>query len=244
MFTSWERPPTFVVDPENAWLRLTLDLFDRVVQDARGAYLVCTPDLTGAIDVLANMRHPQNLCLDLYDRREGVIEAASRIVDSWERIFTEMYERALQAGTGIVQWVSCWGNTPHTVPTCDFTALIGQDVFRDVCLPSLRDQAARAGRCVFHLDGPDAARHARALAEEPSITAIQYTPGAGTPSAVARLDMFRMIQKHGKPLWIETPYDEVETLVGELDPRGLALRVEDARTPRRADRLRELVEQV
>ena len=57
--------------------------------------------------------------------------------------------------------------------------------FVEVCLPSLHEQARRAGRAVYHLDG--APRHARALAEDSAITAIQYTPGDGTPSALAVL---------------------------------------------------------
>ena len=81
----------------------------------------------------------------------------------------------------MIQWLGCWSPVPYTLPTCDFNYMISPAQFAEFCLPSLREQARRAGRCVFHLDGPGASRHAPALAAEPAITAIQYTPGAGTP---------------------------------------------------------------
>ncbi len=137
-----------------------------------------------------------------------------------------------------------WADSPFTVPTCDFNALIGTDDFEDVCMPSLRDQARCAGLCIFHLDGPDAARHAEILAKDADITAVQFTPGARIPSVLAKLDMFRMIQSHKVPLFVETPYDEVEKLVGELDPRGLAIRVSGVGSPKEADTLLKLIEQM
>ena len=106
-------------------------------------------------------------------------------------------------------------------------------------MPSLAEQARRAGLCVFHLDGPEAARHAQTLAEDPHITAIQYTPGAGTPSALAMLPMFHMLQRHNKPLFIETPYSEIKALARALNPRGTALRVSDSISPEEADALVE-----
>ena len=108
-------------------------------------------------------------------------------------------------------------------------------------MPSLKVEALRAGLCVFHLDGPDASRHAQALVEEPAITAVQYTPGAGTPSALAKLPMLEMIQKAGKPIYIVCPKTEVEELADRLDPKGLVLAPDDIETPGEADELLEHV---
>ena len=89
----------------------------------------------------------------------------------------------------------------------------------------------------FHLDGPDAARNAESLAEDPDITAVQYTPGAGTPSALAAIRMFRMFQQHKVPLFIDCPLDEVKELAQELDPRGVAIRTSGLGTPENAEAL-------
>ena len=108
---------------------------------------------------------------------------------------------------------------------------IGKNDFSEVCMPSLKDQARRAGMCVFHLDGPDAARHAEILANDPDITAIQYTPGAATPSALAKIDLLKMIQNYHVPLFIECPFNETKELMQALDPQGIAIRVSDIETP-------------
>lgn len=234
---TWEKAPRLVVDPDNAWFRKVLLLLEMLAADARGHYLVCLPDLTGAIDAIANMRGTQNLCFDLYEEREAVLLAAMQAVDVWEMVFGRMYDLVLGSGAGVTQWVSCWAGAPFTVPTCDFNALIGVADFKAVCMPSLKEQARRAGLCVFHLDGPDAARHADTLAGDPDITAVQYTPGAGTPSALAKLPMFRMFQKHGVPVFIDCPLDEVKQLAQELDPRGCAIRISGLESQEQAEEL-------
>lgn len=234
---SWDTPPEIAVDPDNEWLQKALALMEVTAQDAAGRYLVCTPDLTGAIDALVNMRTPEKLAMDLYDHRDDVLQAAAHAVDGWEFVFSEMYDRVLGQGAGITQWINCWADGPFTVPTCDFNALIGREDFRDVCMPSLTEQARRAGLCVFHLDGPDAARHAETMARDPDITAIEYVPGAATPSALAKLPMFKMFQEHRVPLFLEVQKEEVQSIIDALDPRGLAVRVHGLDTPGEADAL-------
>jgi len=234
---SWGHAPRLEAAPGNVWLGKVLRLMEALAEDARGEYLVCLPDLTGAIDAIANLRGTQNLCFDLSEHREAVLLAAAQAVDAWEMVFGRMYDLVLGRGTGLTQWVSCWADAPFTVPTCDFNALIGAEDFKAVCMPSIKDQARRAGLCVFHLDGPAAARHAETLAEDPDITAVQFSPGAGTPSALAKLPMFRMFQQHEVPLFVDCPLDEVKQLAQELDPRGCAIRVAGLESHKQADAL-------
>jgi hypothetical protein len=242
---SWSDPMRWEIAPDNLWFKRVLLLMQKVAEDARGEYLVCLPDMTGAIDVLANMRGAEKLCFDLYEHRQDILSAAAQAVDAWEGAFSRMYDLVLGCGAGITQWVSAWADGPFTLPTCDFNALIGPADFREVCMPSLKEQARRAGLCVFHLDGPAAARHAETLAEDPDITAVQYSPGAGTPSALAMLPMFRMLQEHKVPILIsECPLDEFRQLAQELDPRGVALHTSELNCPKEADALMNWREKV
>ncbi len=73
---SWEDENPMRVDPNDRWLKQMLLLMDMLAEDARGNYLVCLPDLTGAIDAIANMRTPTKLCFDLYENRDAVLAAA------------------------------------------------------------------------------------------------------------------------------------------------------------------------
>ena len=46
---------------------------ERLADDARGDYLICLPDFTGAVDALANLRTTRILCFALYEHREGIL---------------------------------------------------------------------------------------------------------------------------------------------------------------------------
>ena len=92
---------------------------------------------------------------------------------------------------------------------------------------------------MFHLDGPGAARHIDALLEIPGLDAIQFTPGAGTPSALAWVDMFRKIQSKGRSLLAIVPAEEALELSEALSPQGLALLVEGRLEPAQWDALFE-----
>ena len=239
--TSWQKPiiedwrnrPSLALDPANRWYRTALALAKTCAEDAAGDYTVMLPDMGGAMDVLANLRDPQRLCMDLFENRDRVRDAAQDLVDVWDGSFAGLYEAVLDAGAGVMQWLGCWSNRPYFLATCDFNFLIGPDDFRDVCMPSLRAQAERAGRCVIHLDG--APRHVDALIEEPAITAIQYTPGDGTPSAIPHIPMYKRIQAAGKPVIVTLPAEEIDDVIRELDPRGVALRPSPVRSREAAE---------
>lgn len=237
----WARPPSFRIDAANAWFRRVVALHAALAEDAAGDYLVCFPDMSGGIDGLSNMRGPDRLCMDLYEHREPVKAAAMEVAEATSVAFDAFCEAVLSRGAGITQWLGCWSDSPYVVATSDFNALISEKDFVEMCMPSLRHQARRAGRCIFHLDGPSAARHAETLARDEAITAIQYVPGMGTPSAVAKLPMLRKVQEAGKPLILACLSAEVEKLCGELDPRGLALMPWDVDSTKKADKLMRIV---
>lgn len=222
----WSNAPAWTIpDDHPDWLLLR-DLTRRVAADAAGRYLVCTPDLGGSADVLLNLRGSGPLCMDVVMRPDTIRSAVDAIYASWRRAFVSLYDNALEFGSGLVHWLALWSNRPYTVPACDFNALIGPDHFQSLFLPEIARQAEAVGRAIFHLDGPDAARHIDALLDVPQIQAIQFTPGAGSPSALAWLDMLRKIQAKGRSLLIFSPADEVLELAESLSPEGLAIFIE------------------
>lgn len=121
-----------------------------------------------------------------------------------------------------------WSNQPYALQACDFNALISPEHFQEFFLPDIARQAATAGRAFFHLDGPSATVHIDSLLQLDELQAIQFTPGAGTPSALAWIDMFRRIQTAGKSVLAICPVDEVLDLCEALDPHSLAIWVDDA----------------
>jgi hypothetical protein len=71
----------------------------------------------------------------------------------------------------------------------------------------------------------------------PGLQAIQFTPGAGTPSALAWVDMFHKIQQRGRSVLVICPAEEVLALCEALRPEGLAIWVDAPLTPDQLDDL-------
>jgi len=233
----WSNAPDWTIpDDHPDWLLLQR-LTKLVAQDAAGRYLVCTPDLGGSGDVLLNLRGSAQLCMDVVMRPETIQSAIDAIYKSWRQAFTSLYANTVEYGAGVIHWLGLWSSRPHVVPACDFNALIGPAHFEQLFLPEIARQAETVGRAIFHLDGPDAARHIDALLEVPHIQAIQFTPGAGSPSAIQWLDMLRKIQDRGRSLLIFTPAEEVLELAQSLKPEGLAIFIECPPTPDDLDAL-------
>lgn len=235
----WSNAPDWSLRDDNRWWRLLQQLAQRVAQDARGCYLLCTPDLGGSADVLLNLRGSSALCMDVVEQPERIEAAVAAIYPSWRKAFTRLYQVALGQGSGLIHWLSVWSNRPYMIPACDFNFMIGPREFERLLLPDIARQAATVGRAVFHLDGPGAARHIDALLEVPDIQAIQFTPGSGSPSALAWVEMFRKIQRRGRSVLAICPPKEAIALRDALRPEGLAILLDSSPAPADLDTLFE-----
>ncbi len=82
--TSWQTP---VIDDWETfeskelslaghWFARVRELLQATARDGAGRYLVCLPDLSGAMDTLANLRGTEKLIFDLFERPETVKSAA------------------------------------------------------------------------------------------------------------------------------------------------------------------------
>lgn len=219
----WSNAPSWTFAEDHPlWVQLQ-KLTRMAVAAGEGRYLVTTPDLGGSADVLLNLRGPTGLCMDVLERPDQVRTAIEAIFPAWERAFTELYRLTVGQGVGIMHFLLIWSNRPYMIPACDFNYMIGPEEFESICLPDIAHQAGTVGRAVFHLDGPGAARHIDSLLQLKELDAIQFTPGEGTPSALAWVEMFRKIQAAGKSVFVFCPADEVLTLRRALKPEGLAI---------------------
>ena len=232
----WSNAPDWQLRDDHPLLQRFRQLTELGAQDCAGRYLVCTPDLGGSADVLLNLRGSSALCLDVIEQPDRVRGAIEAIYPAWERAFAELYQIATAHNAGLIHWLGLWASRPYMIPACDFNFLIGPAEFEKICLPDIAKQAATAGRAVFHLDGPGAARHIDALLQVPELQAIQFVPGEGTPSALPWVPMFRKIQAAGRALYVVCPTDEVLALCAALRPEGLAINCWPA-TPQAADDL-------
>ena len=232
----WSNEPDWHLQDDHPLLHRLRQLTELVAQDSPGRYLVCTPDLGGSADVLLNLRGPSALCLDVVENPDRVRRAIAAIYPAWETVFADLYRIATAHKAGLIHWLGLWSSRPYMIPACDFNYLVGPTEFESICLTDIAHQAATAGRAIFHLDGPGAARHIDALLEVPELQAIQFVPGTGTPSVLPWLAMFKKIQAAGRALYVVSPPEEVLALCDDLRPEGLAINCWPS-TPQAADDL-------
>ena len=133
-----------------------------------------------------------------------------------------------------------WSNVPYHVLECDFNYMIGPRAFGQLFLPEIAAQAAAVGRSIFHLDGPGASRHWKALVNTPEITAIQYVTGAGNQT-MEKIEMLQAIQKAGRPLQVTVEAGQALEVSRHLDPAGLCLLIEHNLDPAGLDSLVEKI---
>ncbi len=227
----WSNGPEWVINPDNRWWKVMLRLLDEAAQRAKGRFLVCTPNLGGASDVLTNLRGATETCTDVLEQPQRLIEAMIRLQPAWLQAFCELYRRVLGHGAGLVHWHLLWSEIPYVISECDLSYSLGPEDYARICLPDIERQAQTTGRSIYHLDGPGSTRHIDRLLEIPQIKAVQYTPGAGAPSAVAWLEMFQKIQREGRSVLIYAPIGEVMELASSLKPEGLAIAIEGPAMP-------------
>jgi hypothetical protein len=232
--TAWDEPfiqddwsnVDWKLDQNNPWWQMMEERVGQVASQAAGQFLACTPSLGGTADVLLNLRGSEKLCLDVVDQPEKIATAIEAIYPTWWTAFNRLYEIAAGRQAALIHWLLLWSDVPYVVTECDFAYLIGRRDFESLFLPNLVQQSQAVGRSIYHLDGPGSMRHLETLLAQPAIQAIQYVPGAGTPSPLRWLNELRKIQQAGKPLQVVCPAEEVLALCQELRPEGLALLVE------------------
>ena len=194
-----------VYDPDNIWWRTHLDMFKRAAPLAGNEFLVDIPDIVENIDILAALRGPQNLCYDLMDEPEAVKKALGMLNAVYFTYYDAIYDIVKGSdGSSAYTAFAIWGPGKTAKVQCDFNTMMSPGQFREFVLPGLKEQCAALDNSIFHLDGPDAIKHAPAVAEIAGLNALQWTCGAGQPDGGNEkwFGMYDIVLGAGKNLWL------------------------------------------
>lgn len=202
--------------------RAAMELTRRSVERSRGRWLTGYTDLHPNADLVSALVGPQRLCLELADDPHAVRAAVEHVtpfaIEAWERAIAPMED----AGQPLTTWLPATGEGRLQVPSCDFNALISPDAFRELVFPSVLEEARRADRAIFHLDGPSALGHLDTILRAPAIHAIQWVYGAGNGPAIRWTEVYRRIQAAGRAMQVlcESAEDAF-ALAKTLRPQGV-----------------------
>ena len=214
---SWENFP-LVYDPGNRWWKEHFRIHEVAQQAAGGEFYVTIPDLVENIDILAAMRDPQQMCFDLIDEPDIVKQRLEELHDLYFTYYDAFYDLVKDKdGASAFTHFRIWGPGKTAKVQCDFNVMLSPAHFREFVCPTLARQCAQLDNSIFHLDGPDAIRHAPALLEMPHLNGIQWTHGAGNPDGGHErwYPLYDLVHEAEKCLWVYYEDTDADTIINK-----------------------------
>lgn len=222
----WESAKNIKLKPESRFWQLAKGFVSEAAKKSGGDYFVTSPDIGMGLDIISQLRGTEKLLMDLLYNPEEV-KALDRVAtDTFIYCFRKLAKLAKVNQDNFMGWLPVYSEGLNYPLQCDFSAMISPGMFEEFVLPGLIEVAESLDKAAYHLDGPDAVRHLDLILDIPKISAIQWVPGAGSPTAASWIPMLKKIQAKKKALYLyaENP-GEVEKLMMELDPEGLLISI-------------------
>jgi hypothetical protein len=222
-----ESLPALQFDESNPWWQVTEAILRECAVLGRGKYLVGCPDLVENVDILAALREPQRLMVDMVERPGWVEQKVTEINKVWFEAYGRIYDIIkLDDGSSAFDAFRLWGPGKTAKVQCDAAAMFSPDMFRRFVAPALREQCAWLDHSMFHLDGTQAMCHLDALLEIDELDAVEWTPQAGieTGGHPRWFEMYKRILAAGKSLQaLHVKKDEVAPLLDAVGNEGVYL---------------------
>lgn len=197
---------------------------DYAIQVSAGRFVVGMTDLHGNYDILAALRDPQNLCMDLIDCPELLDKACEKAVACYLECFRRCWARSKAAGYGSVTWCPAYHEGPSYIPSCDFWCMTSLEMGKERIWPFVEKEIKALDRSHFHLDGPNALKFLDLLLECPELHSVQWVYGANNGPTAKWMDIYRRIHAAGKSMeiWCDSPKQALD-MIEEFGPEGLWL---------------------
>jgi len=222
--TNWSVP--YVVDWEKSlplklqqdhplWQRM-IEFYRRAADRMAGKMLLCSLDLHTNMDLLAAIRGPQRLCMDLIEQPEMIDRAMKDSMD----IFREVWYTIAKAGRmdEFGYYHSCYSMEGSATLQCDFSCMISPEMSRRWVIPALEEEAEIVKHVVYHWDGPGALVHTDDLVATKGLHTLSYVPGSGRGSHADYIDLFKRVQKGGKAVHFGGSPEQIKMAHKELRP--------------------------
>lgn len=224
----WASQPPLRIDPENKHWKRMLKFYERAAEVFQGSIIPFTLDMHTNMDLLLSVRGDAELCYDTVDCPELI----DRFMDDAREVFRYVWEETQKAGQmkRFGYWFDAYSPEPTTSLACDFSALVGPEMFKRWIMPTLEYEASFVDHVKFHWDGPAALRHFDDLMSIKKIHTISYVPNI-TVSHIEYLEMYQKIQALGKSVEFTGTPEEILLANRVLDPAKTLYTVKGQITP-------------
>lgn len=191
---------TFSFDPDNRWWQVHRDSLTTEAELGEGDYLAACPDLVENIDIIAALRGPEQLLIDMIEEPEWVEAKVAELNTVWFEAYRRIYEIIARDGGACFHAFHLWGTGTTAKIQCDACAMFSPAMFERFVLPGLAEQSRRIDNTLYHLDGHQCLAHLDLLLSIPDLNGIEWTPDPQVPSGGSPewYDLYRRILDAGK----------------------------------------------
>lgn len=167
----------------NIWWKRHFDLIAQAAEIGRErGFYVAIPDLTEGLDVLAALRGPKELIMDLMRDPGNAHRHLENITKLYFRYYDLIHDTVADAdGWSICTYLEPFGRGRTGKIQCDFAALLNPTLFSSFAAFYIKQQVRYLDHVSYHLDGPGAIYSTRILADMENIRVVQWVPGIGQP---------------------------------------------------------------
>ena len=211
----------FEYSKDNIWLKRIKDIYGAGLKKWNGNVLMSMPDLGGVLDILAVLRGSDNLLFDLYDEPEEVKRLSREIQNLWLAYYRELEEVLMPVSPGYTDWTGLYCSKPSYVLQCDFSYMIGPDMFREFAADDLIKMCHTLSHTLYHMDGKGELAHLPQLLAIEQLDAIQWCPGEGVPRCMEWMDVYRQLRQSGKNIHVLGDEDDLLAIAEEIGGEGL-----------------------
>ena len=187
-----------------------------------GKWLTSMYDCHTNADLVAALRDPAGMALDLATDPEGVRLACDHVARFFPMMYEDIYNRIDATGQPTTSWTPFLHRGKANTVQADFVIMISPRMFHEAILPSLLVEFRYLERSVYHLDGPGALRHLDALGAIPELNAIQWVYGAGNGPSARWIDVYKRVQDAGKGIQLlAEDLGDAQAVAKHLKPEGV-----------------------
>jgi len=221
VISDWGKFGKLTFNESSTWYKNCIQMTKDMVEDSKGDYIVGITDIHPGGDGLVSLRGPENLCYDVMDEPEMVKEGVMELLNGFKKVMDELYLMTQKYQKGTTNWLGVWHPGMWYVPSCDFSCMISQEMFKDFILPELLEEINFLDASIYHLDGPGALKHLDTLLSIEKLNGIQWVYGAGQPTASHWIPVLKKIQAAGKLIHVQIVPEDLDVLLQELNPEGV-----------------------
>jgi hypothetical protein len=215
----WEQAPPLKLQSENLLYQRQLEMYRRAADRFAGKILLVAPDLHTNMDLLAGVRGPQRLCMDLLDCPALIDRAMQDSRAVFRQLWSDLTQAGRMAETGYcLESHALYSRDGSATLQCDFSIMMSPAMFRRWVLPALEEEADITRHVVYHWDGPGALVHTKDLLASRGLHTLSFVPGDGHGDPVDHLELLKKLQVGGKSLHVWGTPEQCKVMHHQLRP--------------------------